>query len=103
MSYTLLWEGTADTKNTKYSFKDGVGDIEDYDFILIEYTQLTILRHSITINTSSITKEATYDLALWGHDTRFTSLHFTDKGFVIDQLEGTTYYNYPRKIYGLKY
>ena len=102
-SSTLLWEGHTRTIGTTYNFTDASYDVDNYDYILIEYTQNDVYIHSTMIRKESITKERKNDIGLWGYSTRFMMLHFIDNGFVVDvnNTDSSSYYIYVNRIIGI--
>ena len=107
-TYKILWSGVANNTGSKASNGDsysfGTDDISNYDFISLEYIQSDNL--FITgnfLNTNRITKDKLYDVACWGYSNRYTSMHFIDNGFIIDQIAGDGCSNYITAIYGLKF
>lgn len=99
---TVLWEGSAQALGT-YTFTNPSDDILNYDMVLIDYCQLNISKCSNLLDTEWIQKGVQYDVVLWGYSTRYTSMHFIDNGFVIDNLcADGGYYSYVKKIIGIK-
>ena len=102
--YTLLWEGLANSATT-YNFKESSYDVDNYDFISIEYYQANgtnYLYSSTMISKASIIKNYGENIALFGYGTRYTSLHFINNGFVIDSLNAdSNCYEYATRIYGI--
>jgi len=100
---TVLWEGTAN-KQGEYKFINESYDINNYDRIIIEHSQNGNHKSSTSLSKANITKDETTDIGLWGYDTRYTILNFTDNGFVIKSINGTDgYYIYVESIIGIKY
>lgn len=100
---TVLWEGIA--KEVKeYKFINESYDIDNYDRIIIEYTQNEVHKSSTSLSKTNIRKNQTGDIALWGYGTRYSTLHFIDNGFKIEGNIGDGgYYCYVNKIIGIKY
>ncbi len=52
---TILWEGTANQKTT-YLFKDSSYDVDNYDRIIIEFSQNGVAKSSISLSKGFIKK-----------------------------------------------
>lgn len=100
----VLWEGTANAVG-EYTFTDPSYDVDSFDRIIIEYSQLDVLKSSTSIQKEQIIKDKAIDIALWGYGSRFTALHFVNNGFYVDKIvsENSVHYLYINKIIGIKY
>lgn len=97
----VLWEGSAQSNGT-YMFPIATDDISNYKYILIEYTQIEHYKQSLLLQTEFITKGRGYDVGIFGHASRYTSMYFINNGFVIDYMFADGgYYNYIKKIIGI--
>lgn len=105
--YKQLWSGTAnqtgnkDSNGNEYSF--GTDDISNYDFIIIQYKQIdntNLCSEFYSIN--DINKDVTKNIMLTAHSSYSVLMHFTNNGFVVDELRDGVK-EYIRSIYGIKF
>lgn len=98
---TVLWQGIANEVK-EYDFEKETYDIDNYDRIIIEYSQEGIHKCSTSVSTKSIEIGKKADIGLWGYDDRYTTLHFLNNKFVIDVMGGKIQI-YVNRIIGIKY
>lgn len=101
----VLWEGTANAVG-EYNFTNPNYDVDNFDRIIIEYSQNGEYKSSTSIQKEQIVKDKANDIGLWGYSTRHSSLHFINNGFYMDKIEDGTnrnYFIYVDKIIGIKY